>query len=404
MKNKDLINEQVESKVLKTIMKSDGLLAEEKKMDNTKIVVNKDDINEILNNNGEKALNYNFLSPEDKKIVDNIVSNMGQLNTNSIISYASDIQGNLASFSNQVLENVRTKNISEVGDVLSSLVANINDFDAGTSLKSNLFTKVFNNTKKQIKKLIANYSKVETNIDRIVATLEKNRIQLLKDVTTFEVMFEENVEFFKQISIYIIAGEEKLKQLREVEVVKLREIASNTGNQMDAQNVNDMESMINSFEKKLYDLRLSRTISIQLAPQIRMLQNNDSELVEKIQSSIINTIPLWKTQLVLALGISNSKAAYQAQKQVTDTTNELLRKNSEILKQGSIDVAKESNRAIVDLETIKQVNSNIILTIEEVLKINEDSKQKRLTATKELEVVEQNLQTRLFELQTKKEK
>ncbi len=407
MKNKklDLAGIEVESKVLTTMLESDRLLPNgEKKMADSEIVVTKEDMTEILENKQQKELSYDDLSPNDKQAVDSILKETGKLDVNTIINYASSVQGKLSQFSSQVLENVQTNKITEVGDVLTSLVSNINDFDVEVGKKPSIFSKIFRNAKNQIEKLIAKYAVVETNIDRIVGTLGKNRIQLLKDIAIFEKMFEENVLFYKQISLYIIAGEERIKQLKQVEIVKLKENATQSGNQMDAQVVNDMDSLINSFEKKLYDLRLSRMISIQLAPQIRMLQSNDTELVEKIQSSIINTIPLWKTQLVLALGISNAKLAYVAQRKVTDTTNELLRRNSEILKQGSIEIATESNRARVDLDTIKHVNSNIIMTIEEVLKINADSKEKRLLATKELESAEHDLQAKLFQLQLDNQK
>ena len=224
---------------------------------------------------------------------------------------------------------------------------------------------------------------------------------MLKDITVFDTMYEKNLEYFKEISLYIIAGEKKLEELREVELPKLVEAAKKSGDQLDTQKVNDMEALINRFEKKIYDLKTTRIISIQMAPQIRLLQNNEAELVEKIQSSITNTIPLWKNQMVLALGINNAKQALKSQQAVSKLTNEMLQKNSETLKQGSIDIAKESERAIVDVETLQKTNADLIETLDTVIKIHEEGRVKRAEAEKTLEEIEKELKAKMLEIHVK---
>ena len=260
---------------------------------------------------------------------------------------------------------------------------------------------MFYNTKKQLSKLVAKYSKIETNIDNIEEKIENYKIQMLKDITIFDTMYEKNLEYFKEVSMYIIAGERKLEEVKSVILPELKKKAIESGEQLDAQKLTDTENMINRFEKKLHDLKTTRIISIQMAPQIRLLQKNESELVEKIQSSLINTIPLWKNQIVLALGINNAKQAIQAQRAVSDLTNDMLKKNSQILKQGSIEVAQESERAIVDIATLQQSNKDIIETLDQVLKIHEQGRINRLNAEKELIGIEKELKVKLLELQTK---
>ena len=251
-------------------------------------------------------------------------------------------------------------------------------------------------------KLIAKYSKVERNVDSIEAHLDKQRMQMLKDITLFDGMYEKNLEYFKEISLYIIAGEKKLEELRNKVLPELEEKAKASGDQLDIQKVNDMENMINRFEKKIYDLKTTRLISIQMAPQIRLLQSNEAELVEKIQSSITNTIPLWKNQMVLALGINRAKAALESQKAVTNLTNDMLKKNSETLKQGSIKIAEESERAIVDIETLKKTNQDIIETLDKVVEIHKNGRIKRQESEKELEALEKELKEKLLEINVKK--
>jgi uncharacterized protein YaaN involved in tellurite resistance len=282
-------------------------------------------------------------------------------------------------------------------------VGQIKSFDSsidGSSSKG-LF-KIFSNIKKELNTVIAKYSKIERNIDTIEKGLDKNRIQLLKDISIFDEMYDKNLEFFKEISLYIIAGEKKLEELRNVTLPELKRRAEETGEQLDIQKVQDLEAQINRFEKKIYDLKTTRIISIQMAPQIRLLQNNDAELVEKIQSSITNTIPLWKNQMVLALGINNAKKSLKEQQAVTNLTNEMLVKNSETLKQGTVDIARESERAIVDIETLKKTNKDLIDTLDSVIKIHEDGRAKRALAEEELKNIEKELKDKILEINIEK--
>ena len=281
----------------------------------------------------------------------------------------------------------------------ANLVGEIKSFDSDIAGDNKSFLgKLFNNAKKQVDTWVAKYSKIETNIDGIEKQLENHRLQMLKDIAIFDTMYEKNLEYFKEISLYIIAGEKKLEELRNVELPKLRAQAQESGEQLDAQKVQDLENTINRFEKKIYDLKTTRIISIQMAPQIRLLQNNEAELVEKIQGSITNTIPLWKNQIVLALGINNAKQALGAQKAVTNLTNDMLKKNSEILKQGSIEIAEESERAIVDVETLQKTNRDIIETLDKVIEIHETGRAKRQEAEVELQNIEKELKEKMIEI------
>ena len=245
---------------------------------------------------------------------------------------------------------------------------------------------------------MSKYDKVNNNIDKIEKRLEQHKVQMLKDIAIFDEMYEKNLDSFKQISLYIIAGDKKIKELKEVELPKLQKQAEESGEQIDAQKVNDLMAVISRFEKKIYDLKTTRIISIQMAPQIRMIQNNDSELVEKIQSSIINTIPLWKNQVVIALGLANAKSALNTQQAVSEITNEMLKKNSENLKQGTIEIAAESEKAIVDVETLKKTNSDIIETLDSLIKIHDEGAKKRSEAEVELQKIEQELKQKLVEI------
>ena len=336
----------------------------------------------------EKSLNYDELTKEEQKAIDEF---------NAKIDVSDSAQ-----FSDEVLEGVKTKNTGEVGDLLSTLVAEIKSFDKSIdSSNKGILSKVFGSAKKELDKIIAKYSKIEKNIDSIEKGLEEDKLLMLKDINIFDSMYEKNLEYFKSISLYIIAGERKLDELRNVELPKLKELAEKSGDQIDVQKVNDLENMIIRFEKKIYDLKTTRVISLQMAPQIRLLQNNEAELVEKIQSSITNTIPLWKNQIVLALGITNAKKALKGQQEVTKLTNEMLKKNSETLKQGSIDIAEQSERAIVDVETLKKTNADLIETLDKVLEIHENGRVKRAEAEKELEVIEKELKDKLLEINVK---
>lgn len=350
----------------------------------------------------EKSLNYDLLSQEEKDAIEEFNQKINVEDATQILQYGAKAQTKISQFSDSVLEDVKTRSTGEVGDLLADLVGEIKSFDSdiANTNKTGL-GKLFTSVKKQLEKLIAGYEKIEVNIDKIEASLEKHRLQMLKDITIFDTMYEKNLEYFKELSLYIIAGEKKIEELRNVTLPELQKKAQESGEQLDAQKVNDMENMINRFEKKIYDLKTTRIISIQMAPQIRLLQNNEAELVEKIQGSLTNTIPLWKNQMVLALGINNAKQAIGAQKAVTDLTNSMLQKNSEILKQGSIEIAEESERAIVDVATLQKTNKDIIDTLDQVIQIHENGRVKRQEAEVELTNIEKELKEKMIELQVK---
>ena len=360
------------------------------------------DVKKITEEKIEKSLNYDELTEEEKKAVDEFNEKIDVFDSTQILQYGAPAQSKISEFSDSILEGVKTKNTGDVGELLADLVGQIKSFDASIDGNNKGLFKIFSNVKKEINTLIAKYSKIETNINTIEKGLDKNKIQLLKDISTFDEMYDKNLEYFKEISLYIIAGERKLDELRNVVLPELKKKAEETGEQLDVQKVQDMEAQINRFEKKIYDLKTTRIISIQMAPQIRLLQNNDAELVEKIQSSITNTIPLWKNQMVLALGINDAKKALKEQQAVSNLTNEMLKKNSETLKQGTIDIAKESERAIVDIETLKKTNKDLIDTLDSVIKIHEDGRAKRAEAEVELQNIEKELKEKILEINIKK--
>ena len=381
--------EELELKVNKELDKAEveSLAQESKKVTDEKI---------------EKSLNYDLLSQEEKDAIEEFNKKINVADATQILQYGAKAQTKISQFSDSVLEDVKTRSTGEVGDLLADLVGEIKSFDSdiANTNKTGL-GKLFTSVKKQLEKLIAGYEKIEVNIDKIEASLEKHRLQMLKDITIFDTMYEKNLEYFKELSLYIIAGEKKIEELRNVTLPELQKKAQESGEQLDAQKVNDMENMINRFEKKIYDLKTTRIISIQMAPQIRLLQNNEAELVEKIQGSLTNTIPLWKNQMVLALGINNAKQAIGAQKAVTDLTNSMLQKNSEILKQGSIEIAEESERAIVDVATLQKTNKDIIDTLDQVIQIHENGRVKRQEAEVELANIEKELKEKMIELKVK---
>ena len=352
----------------------------------------------------EKSLNYDNLSEEEKKAIDKFNSEIDVFDQTQILQFGNAAQDKISKFSDTVLENVKTKDTGEVGDLLGNLVAEIKSFDKAIddNSKRSLFEKLFSSAKKEFDKLVAKYNTIEKNINSIESGLEKDKLQMLKDINIFDTMYEKNLEYFKEISLYIIAGERKIEELNTVELPKLKEIAKESGDHLDIQKVQDMEAIINRLEKKIYDLKTTRMISIQMAPQIRLLQNNDAELVEKIQSSIVNTIPLWKNQMVLALGINNASKALNNQQAVSKLTNDMLNKNSETLKQGSIKIAEESEKAIVDIETIRKTNQDIIETIDKVIEIHENGRIKRQESEKELESLEQELKDKLLQINVEK--
>ena len=348
----------------------------------------------------EKSLNYDELSEAEKKAVDEFNAKIDVYDSTQILQYGAAAQNKISNFSDSILEDVKTKGAGETGELLADLVGQIKSFDSSIGPKKGL-AKLFYNVKREFDTIIAKYNKIEKNVDTIEKGLDKSKIQLLKDISIFDEMYKKNLEFFKEISLYIIAGERKLEELRNEVLPELKKKAEETKDQIDIQKVQDMEAQINRFEKKIYDLKTTRIISIQMAPQIRMLQNNDAELVEKVQSSITNTIPLWKNQMVLALGITNAKRTLEQQRAVSNLTNDMLVKNSETLKQGSIDIAKESERAIVDIETLKKTNKDLIETLDTVLKIHEEGRVKRAQAEEELQNIEKELKDKILEINVK---
>ena len=377
-----------------------GELKIEQKVNQEKIEQELLSTSEVTDEKVEKSLNYDLLSEEEKKAIDEFVKKVDVTDSAQVLQYGSGAQTKISSFSDSVLDTVKTKNTGEVGDLLADLVANVKDFntDVPASMSPKGIQGLFFNAKKEINKLIAKYSKVETNVDKIEKQLETQKIKMLKDITIFDTMYEKNLEYFKELSLYIIAGEKKLEELRNEVLPALQKAAEESGEQQDVQKVNDMVNAINRFEKKLYDLKTTRIISLQMAPQIRLIQNNDSELVEKIQSSLINTIPLWKNQIVIALGLANAKSALGVQKAVTDTTNEMLKKNSEMLKQGTIEIAEESEKAIVNVETLQKTNRDIIETLDKVLEIHANGKAKRDEAEAQLINIEKELKDKMLEI------
>ena len=348
----------------------------------------------------EESLNYNALSEEEKKAIEEFNTKIDINDATQILQFGAAAQEKISKFSDSILEDVKTKDTGDAGELLANLVSQIKSFDNDISKgqKRGFFEKLFNKAKKEVDFIIAKYSKIEKNIDVIENGLEKDKLQMLKDISIFDTMYEKNLEYFKEISLYIIAGEKKLEELRTKVLPELKEKAQSTGDQLDIQKVNDMDNMINRFEKKIYDLKTTRIISIQMAPQIRLLQNNEAELVEKIQSSITNTIPLWKNQMVLALGINNAKKALETQREVSQLTNEMLVKNSETLKQGSIAIAEESERAIVDIETLQKTNQDLIETLDKVIEIHKNGRIKRQEAEETLKSIEKELKDKMLEI------
>ena len=352
----------------------------------------------------EDSLNYDTLTKEEKEAIDEFNSKLDITDSTQVLQYGVPAQEKISKFSDNILEDVKTKQTGETGDLLARLVSQIKSFDGDVASSNNkgFFAKLFTNAKKELDYIIAKYNKIEKNIDTIENGLEKDKLQMLKDISMFDTMYDKNLEYFKEISLYIIAGEKKLEELRTKILPELQEQAKKSGEQLDVQKVNDMENMINRFEKKIYDLKTTRIISIQMAPQIRLLQNNEAELVEKIQSSITNTIPLWKNQIVIALGISNAKKALQSQQAVSKLTNDMLVKNSETLKQGSIQIAEESEKAIVNIETIQKTNQDLIETLDKVIEIHKNGRIKRQEAEVKLQEIEKELKDKMLEIHVNK--
>ena len=337
------------------------------------------------------------LSAEELKLVNDFAEKIDITDSNAILQYGASSQKNIADFSGTTINSVRTKDMGEVGGMLSNLVVELKGFNYGEEEKKG-FLGLFKKAENKIATLKAQYDKAEVNVDKICDALEQHQVTLLKDVSTLDKMYGLNQQYFKELTMYILAGKKKLKECEEVVLPQLQEKARQSGLPEDAQAVNDYQNMISRFDKKIHDLELTRMISIQMSPQIRLIQNNDTLMVEKIQTSLVNTIPLWKSQMVLALGMHHSQQAMEAQREVTNVTNELLRKNAEALKTGSIEVAKESERGIVDLETLKHTNQTLIDTLEEVRSIQADGAAKRRAAEVELGRIETELREKLVQI------
>lgn len=337
------------------------------------------------------------LTPEEQKMVDDFAKQIELSNSNMILQYGAGAQKKIADFSETALNNVKSKDLGEIGEMLSGVVTELKSFEIKEEEKGK-FLGFFKSKANKIEAMKTKYNSAEKNVNQICEALEAHQVQLLKDVAMLDKMYEINKTYFKELSMYILAGKKKLQEVQTTELPALAEKAQRTGLPEDAQAVNDMTSLCNRFEKKIHDLELTRMISIQMAPQIRLVQGNDTLMSEKIQSTIVNTIPLWKSQMVLALGVTHSEQAARAQREVTDMTNALLRKNAETLKMATIETAKESERGIVDMETLKITNESLISTLDEVLRIQTEGKQKRKEAEVELNRMEAELKNKLLNL------
>ena len=338
-----------------------------------------------------------LLTEEEKRAVEEFSKKIDIGDSNLVLQYGAAAQKNIASFSENALSSVRTKDLGEIGKSLSELVVELKGFGQDEEEKKGLFG-LFKKGGSKIESLKAQYAKVETNVDRIAHELEQHQVTLLKDVAMFDQMYELNLKYYKELTMYILAGKKRLAAVRSGELEELRKQAEASGAQEDAQRYNDMVQMCERFEKKLHDLELTRMISIQMGPQTRLLQNNDTLMVEKIQSSLVNTIPLWKSQMVLALGMEHSRQATAAQSAVTEMTNDLLKKNAEMLKTGTVATAKEAERSIVDIETLQHTNEQLIATLDEVMQIQKEGREKRAAAEAELGKIEGELKKKLLEL------
>ena len=351
---------------------------------------------EVVEVKEEQVEELDVLTPEEKKMVADFAAKIDLRSSNAVLQYGAGAQKKIADFSESALENVKTKDLGEVGDMLAGVVTELKSFDEEEEEKG-----IFGFFKKGGNKLAnmkAKYDKAEVNVNRICDALEGHQIQLMKDIAMLDKMYELNTTYFKELSMYIAAGKKKLQDVATTELPELEAKAARSGLPEDAQAVNDLNALCNRFEKKIHDLELTRTISLQMAPQIRLVQSNDTVMSEKIQSTLVNTIPLWKSQMVLAIGVENSSRAAKAQREVTDMTNELLRKNAEKLKLATVETAKESERGIVDIETLKATNESLISTLDEVMKIQQEGKEKRRTAEAELNRIENELKQKLLEI------
>jgi len=335
------------------------------------------------------------LTPEEQKIVNDFAAKIDIENTNQILQYGAGTQKKMADFSDTALENVKTQDLGEIGELISNVVGELKDFDVQEEGK---FFGFFRKQTSKIENLKNKYDKAQANVEKITDSLQQHQVRLMKDSAMLDKMYEQNLNYFKELTMYILAGKKKLEETRNGKLAEMKNKAALSGLPEDAQAARDLDEKCSRFEKKLHDLELTRTIAMQTAPQIRLIQNNDTVMVEKIQTTIVNTIPLWKSQMVLALGIAHSAEAAQAQRQVTDITNELLRKNAETLHMATVETAKESERGIVDLETLQKTNADLIQTLDDVMRIQMEGRQKRQAAEMEMHRMEEELKRKLLEI------
>ena len=335
------------------------------------------------------------LTPEEQKMVNDFAAKIDIENTNQILQYGAGTQKKMADFSDTALENVKTQDLGEIGELISNVVGELKDFDVQEEGK---FFGFFRKQTSKIENLKNKYDKAQANVEKITDSLQQHQVRLMKDSAMLDKMYEQNLNYFKELTMYILAGKKKLEETRNGKLAEMKNKAALSGLPEDAQAARDLDEKCSRFEKKLHDLELTRTIAMQTAPQIRLIQNNATVMVEKIQTTIVNTIPLWKSQMVLALGIAHSAEAAQAQRQVTDITNELLRKNAETLHMATVETAKESERGIVDLETLQKTNADLIQTLDDVMRIQMEGRQKRQAAEMEMHRMEEELKRKLLEI------
>ncbi len=343
------------------------------------------------------VLDESSLTPEERKVVDDFAEKIDITNSSVVLQYGAAAQKKIASFSDTALDKVRTKDLGEIGEEISSLVVELKGFDIDEEEKKGIFG-WFKNTGNKIAGMKARYDSAEANVDKIAAALESHQVQLMKDVVMLDKLYEMNLNYHKELSMYIIAGKKKLQKERATTLVEMQNKAKQSGLAEDAQAANDFAQLCDNFEKKLHDLELTRMVSVQMSPQIRLVQNNDKLMTEKIQSTLVNTIPLWKSQMVLALGVAHSAQAVKAQREVSDMTNELLRKNAEKLKMSTIETARESERGVVDMETLRMTNQSLIQTLDEVVKIQDEGRAKRRAAEQEIGKLEGELKQKLLDI------
>ena len=344
----------------------------------------------------EAGPDMSMLTAEEQKAVKAFAQQIDISNSQQVLQYGAAAQKNIADFSESALESVRTKDMGEIGNMITNLVGELKSIEPPEQKKG--LAALFQRASNSIETMKLQYSKAETNVDRIAEALEQHQLTLMKDIAVLDQMYEKNLDYYKQLTMYILAGREKLAQEQNVTLAELRRKAQETGKPEDAQAANDYANLVDRFEKKLHDLELTRIVSLQMGPQIRMLQNNDTLMTEKIQTSLVNTIPLWKSQMVLYLGIHHSKQAIEAQRQVTDMTNQLLRSNADMLKMATVETAREAEHSVVDIETLKHTNQQLITTLDEVMQIQQDGRQKRQEAEQEIRRIEGELKQKLLEV------